>query len=124
MDEDPILDVQAVGATAEEADRLRDGRVMAINAELDRLQADVAPQYRITTKTTPADPMVAARQGSPHRAVLVLAAVLGVLGLWVLTLVDRAVASWRHRRRRQEARGRNEDDAPSPRGQGVVAAPV
>jgi hypothetical protein len=122
--EDPILDVQAVGATPEEADRLREDRVMAINAELDQLQADVAPKYRITTKTTPADPMVAARQGSPQRAVLVLAAVLGALGLWVLTMVDRAVASWRHRRRRQETSERGDSDPRSRQGQGVVAAPV
>jgi hypothetical protein len=101
--EDPILDVQAVGATPEEVDQLRDDRVAAINAELERLQADVPLRYRITTTTTPADPMVQAKQGSRHRAALALAIVLGVLGLWGLVLIDRAAASFSRRRRRSTA---------------------
>jgi hypothetical protein len=96
--EDPILDVQAVGASPEDVSALRDDRVAAIKAELARLQADVPTKLRITTATTPVDPMVEAKQGSPHRALLALTVLLGGLGLWLLAIVDRALTRARRRR--------------------------
>jgi hypothetical protein len=104
--QDPILDVQAVAGSADEAVQLREEKVAEITAELQRMQRGVPRALQITTATTPAEPQVVVKQGSRTRALAVLAGVLGVLGAWLLVLADRAAVRLQARARARRARER------------------
>lgn len=111
---EPLLRVKAVGASAEQAEDLRDQRVREIRDVLERLQVNdgVPARDRMGTRLVPAVPPVAAVGGATDRA----AAVTGMLGLLLTgaacVLGDRFLVShrWRARsrwrRRAREGSGR------------------
>jgi hypothetical protein len=99
----PVLRVKAVGPTAERAESLRDERVADIEQTLERIQAGLPPDQRITTRLIPPVPPVGEVSGHQDRA-LALFALLGmVLTAVVAVAVDRVMV--RHRLGRLERTG-------------------
>jgi len=112
---EPVLRVKAVGASAEQAEELREGRVREINEILARLQASdgVPPRERMDTRQVPAIPPVKLVGGSTDRA----AAVTGLLGLLLTgmacVLVDRLLVSHRWGSRLRWRRNGREGSGPA-----------
>lgn len=98
----PVLRVQAVAPTAEEAADRRNQAVASVRDVLERLQDQdgVAPRFRVASRLVPASPPVRYAAGHPTRAT----AVTGLIGLGLTcgaaVAMDRLMRHRSHRRAR------------------------